>query len=533
MSKLNFKIYLIEDDGSYAELECEDLGSEFTTSFSATVLQDISQRLDNLSKNISLKATPNNNRVLGNLYNPSRFADTSLPERLYYNFSPNRGVKCQIFEDSILIFKGTFKITGIDLDTNGNYTYSAVVTGSLVDFFGKIGDDLLRDVFVTDYQHHYTLTNIINSWNMNYNDGLIEPYHDFFYPQIDYGKGIVQNPAKFDLRNFRTGVYLKAYFDNIFSKYGYTYSGDFISSDIFKKAFIPYAEQEFAKTVKDVIYTDSATGATTYSITDEFPSTSINLGAIVDSGIIHRQTRTYSGVDVHSYVLTRNITSEITLNLNYSASLIDGSDSYMNVVLFTIDSSGIPINSTSKILSFDASGTTSLNFALKSYQKGEGFGLIANANVNSIPYSASLTINSGEFKIGNLGVASQIDITSGDTVNLRDVVPQNVKVKDFLKSILKFFNLYLIENPNIPNGLIIEPFDIFYQKALTPANYAYDWTKKVDLKSASKISFTTQLPSAYNFKFKADSGDSDECDQPVPFQAHHPFRGKLTRVFRG
>ncbi|WP_162996954.1 hypothetical protein [Mucilaginibacter kameinonensis] len=506
MSNLNFKIYLIEDNGSYAELECESLGDEFTTSFSTTVIQDISQRLDSLSKNISLKATPNNNRVLGNLYSPSRFSDTTLPEKLYYNFSPNRGVQCQIFEDSIMIFKGTLKITGVDLDSNGNYTYSAVVTGSLVDFFGKIGNDLLSNVFVTDYHHHYTLTNIVNSWNMNYNDGLTEPYHDFFYPQIDYGKTIVQNPGKFDLRNFRTGVYLKTYFDNIFQKYGYTYSGDFINSDIFKKCFIPYAEQEFSNAVKKVFYTDVTTGATTYNFTSLNHSAAIDLGAIVDSQYIKRQTRTFTGVDVHTYVLTRNVTTQLDLSVNFSATSLDGTGSTVSFVLFQLDTSGTPITSTNSEYLFPTSGitgSTHLSLALKSYLKGEGFGIVANTTSNT----ASITVNNAVFNLGASGVTSQVEIVSGDTINLRDVVPQNVMVKDFLKSLLKFFNLYFLENPNVPNDIIIEPFDSFYQKALTPATYAYDWTKKVDLRSASKISFNTQLPSVYNFKFKTDDNN--------------------------
>jgi TonB-linked SusC/RagA family outer membrane protein len=46
------------------------------------------------------------------------------------------------------------------------------------------------------------------------------------------------------------------------------------------------------------------------------------------------------------------------------------------------------------------------------------------------------------------------------------------------------------------------------------------------------VALSYKLPAIWVQKAHIN-GDSDECDQPVPFQAHHPFRGKLTRVFRG
>jgi hypothetical protein len=512
MSKLNFQIFLINDDNSYAQIECEDLGSEFTTSFSTTDITDISSRLDNISKNITIKATKNNNRVLGNLYDFARFSDESLPERLYYNFSPNRGVSCIILEDSVEIFRGILKITEVDSDSMGNYTYLAVVTGSLIGFLGKIGNTLLPDAFVNDIIHTYNLTTITNSWDINFSDGIFEPYHSFFYPQIDYGKGVVPNVSKYDMRNFRTGIYLKGYFDNIFKKYGYTYSGDFVHSDVFLKAFVPYSEQEFSRYITTTLYDAVTTGSTSYTIYTP-PSapngTDITINTAVDNAYIHKGTRTFTGIDVTTYNLTRNVTTNVNFNTTFTASVLDGTDVSLNFSLFAINTDGSINISDSKSYKFAPSAKTvsdtfSLSLGSSSFSKGQGFAVLANLVGSTVSETCSLTVNSAEFSVGANLIQSQVEIISGDTLNVRELVPQSVMVKDFLKDCLKFFNLYLLENPNVPNDLIIAPFDIFYEKALLPVQYAVDWTKKVDLSSGTKSTYNTQLPSAYNFKFTKD-----------------------------
>jgi hypothetical protein len=59
------QIFLIDKDGSYAQLELESL--DFSTTFSINDIKDISKRKDTISKNIKILWTKNNNRVLGNV----------------------------------------------------------------------------------------------------------------------------------------------------------------------------------------------------------------------------------------------------------------------------------------------------------------------------------------------------------------------------------------------------------------------------------------------------------------------------------
>ena len=505
----DFKIFLLEDDGTYAQLDYDTSNSsDFTTQFSITQITDISQRKDNISQNLSIPDTKNNSKVLGYLYSFSKFSDTSLAEKLYYNFSPNRGVTCMIYEGSILLFKGELKITEIDSDVNGNYTYSAVVTGALINLFGAIGDDEVADVFNNDFAHLYNLTTIQNSWDYSINS-------DFIYPSIDYGRAIVPNAEKFDLYNFRTGIYLKTYFDSIFSHYGYTYSGNFKDTDIFKKCYIPYTEETFSKKIFTPLFNAGFSGTTKTVYISPVTVSGIKFETAVDNDIIHNSVYTDSFYTLYKFDVKRKITTDISFAFDYSINLLSPNSTPIDIGISIIN-----VLPTGQIQSkyglaqqkFSVpSGVTSVTGTSTIHVSKQA---LTNANsIAVIGYTESaydsgnlLAINfkNASFAMGSTTVQSQVEILLGDVVSLVDVVPQDVKVKDFLKSVLGMFNLYIMINPDNPNDLIIEPFDTFYQQALTPAQYALNWSNKASA-SGTKMTFNTQLPSAYNFKFKEDS----------------------------
>jgi hypothetical protein len=64
----------------------------------------------------------------------------------------------------------------------------------------------------------------------------------------------------------------------------------------------------------------------------------------------------------------------------------------------------------------------------------------------------------------------------GDVVNMTRVVPRNIKQLDFLDSIIKMFNLYIMADTINPKKLFIEPRSDFYKQ-----NEILDWSNKLDL----------------------------------------------------
>lgn len=505
-------MFLKEDNGSYAELDCDDL--DFTTTFSITDVTDISTRKDNISKNIKLKATKNNNSVFGNLYNLTRFADTSLPEMLFYNYSPNRSVKCQIYENNTLLFKGDFKIISVDKDVQNNFSYEALVIGSLVNLFGAIGDDLLTDLSGFDNIHYYDYFTVTNSWFAD------SSYQEYIYPSIDYGadSGNTLN-QKFNFKNFRAGIYVQKYLNAIFNTYGYTLSGDFVNSAILQRAYIPYAEQTFQKNVVESIGIISAS-TSDYSFSNDAPTTrgkyqSIYLDAGTSGNTLTKINRTANGNNIEVFTFNRNVTTGGVFNVNFSATLTSGVRGTFGVNIFAYQNGVVNINKPIATKGFLLTNTSNFisenitfNIPYKSYVENEGFAVFFSFSKVSATDATSLVnvnVYNALLQLGNDSQQSVVEIRLNDNVKLKDVLPQNVKVKDFLKSILQFFNLYLLQNPDNERDWLLEPFDSFYKNCNQPSLNAVNWTNKLNNGSDLKLSYNNQLPKNYNFKYKEDS----------------------------
>ena len=62
----------------------------------------------------------------------------------------------------------------------------------------------------------------------------------------------------------------------------------------------------------------------------------------------------------------------------------------------------------------------------------------------------------------------------GSTIDMSSSIPTKVKQRDFIKSLVNMFNLYIQPNPDDEKDLIIEPRDDFYN------NDVIDWSGKID-----------------------------------------------------
>jgi hypothetical protein len=70
----------------------------------------------------------------------------------------------------------------------------------------------------------------------------------------------------------------------------------------------------------------------------------------------------------------------------------------------------------------------------------------------------------------------QPDIIAGQPINIQDLLPEKIKKKDFITSIIKMFNLFIEPNKNNVNNLLIEPRDDYYA-----LGGVIDWSDKLDI----------------------------------------------------
>ena len=106
------------------------------------------------------------------------------------------------------------------------------------------------------------------------------------------------------------------------------------------------------------------------------------------------------------------------------------------------------------------------------------------------------------------GSPTELNVTStsntsygNENINMNQIVPK-IKIKDFFMNITKMFNLIIQDNPNIPNDLIIEPRETFFQSR----QKVKDWNSILDNDSEVKITPMSELDAnTYRYKYKQDS----------------------------
>jgi hypothetical protein len=91
--------------------------------------------------------------------------------------------------------------------------------------------------------------------------------------------------------------------------------------------------------------------------------------------------------------------------------------------------------------------------------------------------------------------------SEGDTIDMFTVIPDKVKQRDFLTSIIKMFNLYMIPDENNPKNIIIEPRADFYTTDII------DWSDKLDYSQEHTLTptaVTNKQKYIYTYKKDAD-----------------------------
>jgi hypothetical protein len=109
----------------------------------------------------------------------------------------------------------------------------------------------------------------------------------------------------------------------------------------------------------------------------------------------------------------------------------------------------------------------------------------------------------GSFKIGNT-VPVAVELEEGDTMKIQYTMPKSMKQRDFLKSIISMYNLYITQDRLRTNVLEIIPYNEFY---LTFKDEALDWSDKLDVGQQVSITPLSEL-SAKEYRLSFDN-DND------------------------
>lgn len=550
-----YRLYLIDFDGQYIELDTEEL--DFGLDFKISSLSDLSFRSGNRTKEVTLKGTEANNNAFGYIYRLGRSSNIDLDNKLFFNYNSLRQVDCLVYRDTNLLFRGTLRLIETVV-IKGVFYYKVVLTDTVIDVMKYTQDKFLTDIDFTYLKHQYTIDTITQSWaNQTQRwDGTT-----FSYTPYEKGSGYVYGYAYYGLTpspslledsiyNYRPSVYVKEIFNGIFGQTGlggitWELKGDDLFTDKFNSLVIPNSQENFSTSVSNIsdrVYRCSgpfADNQVTYFVRTN-NTTYLDLYNPHRLALLTTNCKTVTGSNPNisilqlmgTYSSVHNVLTTINCDamLSFSISLsVDPALEVLHTQLQIVErdmSSGVnPVDSNWQVIAYKE-----IIFQLDSYPSGNindsGQVYIPKRLWNSTKQIAVraqvwyedefLTPTTTAPTIVNATASFTIPHLSTNTFDIdvrygMELVPQlapggNVKQYDFIKSIMLMFNLFCYTEKERPKHLIFQNYDDFYSLT-TIDNLKYtalDWSSKIIYSEDRKKSENLSIPKRYIYTYKED-----------------------------
>jgi hypothetical protein len=472
-----------------------DVSAEIDTLMTYCIddIKDFSARNTTFSKTIIIPGTAKNNKVFGNIFELSSGTLTNDDEaNVNYNYNIAKSARCIMFQGNLQIFKGVIRIMQIVIERN-HIEYECAVFGELGGFVSALGSSKLENLDFSAYDHFYTAANISGSWpNANAGNG-------YYYPMIACG---YTGGGVGYYKNYRPALFVKQYIEKIFSASGYSYDFDLLNTNRLKRLIVPYNRKELTRSSKTAL--DVRANKQT-----------INSGAVVAGIVPYEKPITYANkVALGSFVATGSntvFTSGITIigSLDFKVA-----GTFTKVISNTFFTCELRLNGVPLLSSVFGENQTSGSFKISLS--------IPNIVINPGDYLSAHFISDADdthqwqvilskapvfgSPLNQIFISSNtpldVPINLNEAIKMNECLPKNILQKDFVSSIMKLFNLYLYEDKDRENYLVVKPFVEYYD---TNPNNALDWTYKIDRSKPMVIKPMSELNARYyNYKYKSD-----------------------------
>jgi len=468
------------------------------------------------SKTLALPGTSQNNIIFNHIFEID--SDST--------FNPNIKADCFVYQDTIEIFRGIFRLLQVNR-TFESVTYECAIIGRVTNIYTAWGDKNLSDLNLSDFNHNYTQSVQANSWTLSSGYGYI-------YPLIDYGETDLSEQKIWQVNQLYPAVYVKALMDKIFALAGFTYNSAFFNSDLFNKLIIPFNAGSFKYGEHEVASRQfeagiiSATASVTTSTTDQY----VTIPYDNTSTLPNFDTSGQFNTSTHKWTVAKTGHYNINLITNLQATFTNTTGftfdvNYPAYIEFVIVRGGTP-------LPIDPSMRVDISPYLH-YTTGVPPFMVSIPSVFQNQYLLQNDVvhfqvhlkasNTPLFSLhvdieANSHVYNDVvneTIAEGDLVVMSDAIPQNIRIADFFSAITNMFNLYIDEDKDVPNQLNIEPRNDFYS-----AGTLQDWTSKWDKSQDVNITPMGELTSRnYLFTYRNDKDYWNDRYSKTFIQADH------------
>ena len=488
------------------------------------------ERRSNYSKSFRIPATETNSKIFKNFYEVNGT-----------DYNPYSALPCVVQKDGNDIFQGTLRLNAV-YRNNLFDEYEVYILQELVDFNLTLGDTKLQDLDWTEYNHEVNYDNIVLSWSATTGDtqGLFGG--DIIYPMINYGLSydssgnedfdycIGSSPCFSNSANalepsiWRPSIRIKAIIDKIFDSIDYNYDSEFFESPYFRLLYTDLGYDNVLG-ISAPADTENLNYFRVYSSPSQYIGYSLHASS--DGAPIVFDRTEPDGFDyLNNYTFAEGTTPESN-RINYFSVPKNGTygfefrASFTKVGTFNEDlkiqiravkasspaglATGTIINSTTfdvddgdtqKILLFTDTLTTSdvVGIYVESISSGVGYNTFQTLIVSGYDSSYPAPM----FRCYDAPFLTITDFEGNK--NMPDI-----KAIDFIRSIVKMFNLVFVSNDT--KTITIEPFDYYFRNE---NRVIKDWSDKLDTSQSYTIKpFGFELPKTQNYTYQS-AGDEVE-----------------------
>jgi len=537
----------------------------FPITFNIGDIRDLTSRKGTFSKTIVIEGTKNNNELLGNYYDVNIQAGT---------FNINALTKCQVIQNGVPILdEALLQLVSVNKAQYSNayeedVTYTVLIKDSRAEFFSAITNANLNDLDFSDLNHTFDSAAIVASFNNTVTDGFkyVMPYNETNIYQVN---------------DFKPAIYAKTYFDRIFSNAGFTYTWGGLINANFDKLLIPYNGD-----VNNQDYTDYLVQATNTWTTSYVQPTGINATfqenidsgwtEIIDSQNLYNPTLgEYSSPFNTSAIPGEHYIHELAIGGTISLDNTSGGNAILDYVVSGYTASQryrvfaqVFVSGYGSVKVYGSSVT--VDYPASSPLPNGSTTILTFATTLSIPSQSDGTapsIDAGDIQILSIGVDVQgyysgifpnvptlnnfwydnasnlvdvnvvLDLTSitlnilpsnnlqvvGSNLTMDQYVPVEIKQSDFIKSIFQMYNLYIEQDIDNPNNLILYHRDEYYDSGAEK-----DWSAKLARDKDQELMF---LPDVTKKKLKLTYAPDEDSPNVVYTQVTGETYGQIEYTF--
>jgi hypothetical protein len=424
-------------------------------------INDISKIRSDFTQAFSIPSSPKNNQLFEYWYN----ADVDG------EFNANIRVDAYIEINSQPFKFGSLQLEKCKLKYLKVDSYQVTFYGLAINLSDKFGDDLLKNLPLSQFNHVYNQANIISAIQQNsINNG------DIYYPLINYrtfmdignglGTDLINSLNTISYKDFKPALRELRIIEAIEEKYNVIFTRDFFDRSIFYNKYMAlHKESGRLKTYSEdllIDYTSKNTTEADWTIpTDEINLTNNSFNLNFTTGF---PSSVFNNTKFFKLVLNTTIVTGLSYKI----------DIYDNGILFESHDNLLGNSSIVVYQKLYSEDNTNRLFTFK-VSSIEGNITFNTQAILIVSYQSVPLIGSGSIYRKRVLTATSVNQTTFDSyVKIVDQMP-DMKVKDYFNNLINIFNLVLI--PRYNNTYYIDTLDNWYSKGKV-----YDINNYIDIK---------------------------------------------------